>query len=145
VCVDSENLFQTEDENPGDSLKNVPQMNSNGSAKHHSIYSIEECLRYVEACQAKGETVNSPNALANHLHKTGEADALIMATLYPAKQEEIDREQFGAPRQFTDQPCRVCFGAKMADAGGKGFRQCEHCKNERGKSTGFEPKGESER
>ncbi len=64
--------------------------------------------------------------------------------LYPAKQEAIDREQFGESIKFLDEPCRVCFGAKMADADGKGFRACVHCKNERGKSTGFEREGESE-
>lgn len=142
VSVDSENLSQTESENQSSLLKIVPATSSNGNGKH-SIYSIEECLKYVEACQAKGEAIQSPKALANHLHKTGEADAFIMATLYPAKQEELDREQFGEPIRFSDEPCRVCFGAKMADAGGKGFRACEHCRNERGKSTGFEPKGES--
>ena len=144
VSVDSENLFKTEDENQSSLLKIVPAVASSTGNGKHSQFTIEECLKYVEVCQSKGETVQSPKALANHLHKTGEADAFIMATLYPAKQEEIDREQFGEPVQFSDQPCRFCFGAKMADVGGKGFRACEHCRNERGKSTGLEPKGESD-
>ena len=143
VSVIDENLFKTESENQSSLLKIVPAVaSSNGNAKH-SQFTIEECLKYVEVCQSNGEAVQSPKALANHLHKTGEADALIMATLYPAKQEEIEREQFGEPVQFTDQPCRVCFGAKMADADGKGFRACGHCRNERGKSTGLEPEGET--
>ncbi len=143
VSVDFENISQTESENQSSLLKIVPATGSNGNGKH-SIYSIEECLKYVEVCQSKGEAIQSPKALANHLHKTGEADAFIMQTLYPAKQEELDREQFGEPIRFSDEPCRVCFGAKMADAGGKGFRACEHCRNERGKSTGLEPKGETD-
>ncbi len=143
VSVDFENISQTESENQNGLLKIVPTTNgANGNSKH-SQFTIEECLRYVEACQAKGEAIQSPKALANHLHKSGDADAFIMATLYPAKQEEIDREQFGEPIQFLDEPCGVCFGAKMADADGKGFRACEHCKNERGKSTGLLRQGEA--
>jgi len=62
--------------------------------------------------------------------------------LYPEKAIEAERETFGEPIIFSDDPCVACFGAKMADADGKGFRACEHCKNERGKSTGLEPEGE---
>ncbi len=82
--------------------------------------------------------------MANHLFKTGEADAFILATLYPVRAEEAEAKSFGEPIQFTGEPCRVCFGAKMSDADGKGFRACVHCKNERGKSTGKEPEGEND-
>lgn len=145
VSVESENFFQTAEEN---SQNDLPKIAAASSAKFpangkNSIYSIEECLRYVEACQSKGETVNSPKALANHLHKTGEADAFIRATLYPAQHEELLQAEFGAPVRFSAEPCAVCFGAKMADADGRGFRACEHCRNERGKATGFEPEGDS--
>jgi len=137
VSVDDLNSFQNENqsENQDSLLNGNRSASSNGNSKH-SQYSIEECLKYVEACQAKGEQVQSPKALASKLHKTGEADSFIKATLYP---EQFERERFGKPIQFTDEPCSVCFGAKMADADGKGFRACEHCKNERGKSIGFEP------
>jgi len=118
----------------------VPAQSSNAKEKH-SIYSLEECLKYVEACQSKGEAIQSPKPLASHLHKSGEADAFIMQTLHPAKQADIDRETFGEPLRFTDSPCVVCFGAKMADTNGKGYKSCAHCKNERGKSTGFEAEG----
>jgi hypothetical protein len=146
VCVDSQNLSQNEEQSQSENgllKKDFAPSSSSGNSKH-SMYSIEECLKYVEVCQSKGESIQSPKALANHLHKSGEADSFIMATLYPAKQEEIDREQFGDPIKFTDEPCRVCFGAKMSDTDGKGFRACEHCKNERGKSTGLEPEGETD-
>lgn len=143
VSLSSENLSQTESENQSSLLKIVPATRQNGNSKN-SQFTIEECLKYVEVCQSKGEAVQSPKALANHLHKTGEADALVMATLYPERAEAEEARAFGEPVQFTDEPCRVCFGAKMADAGGKGFRACEHCRNERGKQTGLEPKGETD-
>lgn len=134
VSVDDFNSFQNQSENENGLLKIVPA-NSNGNSKH-SQFTIEECLKYVEACQAKGEQVQSPKALASKLHKTGEADSFIKATLYP---EQFDAEQFGNPTIFSDEPCIVCFGAKLADTDGKGYRACPHCANERGKSTGYEP------
>jgi len=139
VCVDDSNSFQNESENQSENgliNKSSPELSL--VIPKHSQFSIEECLRYVEACQAKGEQVQSPKALASKLSKTGEADSFIRATLYP---EQFNAETFGVPIQFTDEPCAVCFGAKMADADGKGFRACEHCRNERGKSTGLEPEG----
>ena len=133
VCVDSPNLFQNEAENQADlSKQDLPR-------KNLSQFSIEECLKYVELCKSDGETVKSPKALANHLFKTGEADSFITATLYPAKQKEVDLQTFGEPRPFSAKPCSICYGAKMADVDDKGFRACQHCKNEKGKSTGFEP------
>lgn len=136
VCVDSPNLFQNESANDlskNDSTAKV------SPRKNLSQFSIEECLKYVELCKSDGETVKSPKALANHLCKTGDADAFIMATLYPEKQQAVDLQTFGAPRPFSDKPCSICYGAKMADVDDKGFRACQHCKNEKGKSTGFEP------
>jgi hypothetical protein len=146
VCVDDLNLSKTEEENQSKNgllKKELVGVDSNGNRNpHQSIYSIEECLRYVEVCQSKGESIQSPKALANHLRKSGEADLFILATLYPEQLKAKDLVTFGLPLRFTDEPCTVCFGAKMADVDGKGFRACEHCRNERGKSTGFEPKGE---
>lgn len=109
------------------------------SRNHNSNFTIEECLRYVEICRSKGEDIKNPKGLANHLFQTGNADAFILAALYPKKQEEIERETYGKPRQFTDEPCKSCYGAKMADTDGKGFRKCTHCRDEKGKATGFEP------
>jgi hypothetical protein len=146
LCVKSENLFQeiaeeekTENENP--LLKIVlPGNESNGNK--HSLYSIEECLRYVEVCRAKGEAIQSPKALANHLHKTGEADAFILATLYPEKARQEESKIYGEPVKFSADPCTVCFGARM-EITPRGARPCPHCRNERGKATGFEPEREN--
>lgn len=110
----------------------IPKLNK-------SQFTIEECFRYVEICQSKGEDIKNAKGLANHLFQTGNADAFILAALHPKKQEEIERETYGEPRQFTDEPCKVCYGAKMADTDGKGFRKCIHCQNEKGKAMGFEP------
>lgn len=125
VVCDFGNSSKTYEENG-----NPKTVNKNGS-----MFSLADCLKYAR----QSENVKNPEGLANTLFKTGSADALIMAKLYP---EEAAREQFGAPIKFTDEPCTACFGAKMSDVDGKGFRACLHCKNERGKSTGFEPKGE---
>lgn len=143
VCVEIKNSFQNEDENQSENglLKIVPPLGTSNEKSKRSQFTIEECLKYVEACQAKGEQVQSPKALASKLHKTGEADSFILATLYPQRAIEAEAQSFGAPIQFTDEPCRVCFGAKMSDRDGKGFAPCEHCKDERGKSTGKEPEG----
>lgn len=138
VCVTDLNSFQNENQSEN-GLVNKSSPDLSLVIPKHSQFSIEECLRYVEACQAKGEQVQSPKALASKLSKTGEADSFIRATLYP---EQFNAETFGVPIQFTDEPCAVCFGAKMESVEGKGARRCEHCRNERGKSTGLEPEGE---
>lgn len=140
VSVSDENLFKTADENQN--AKPFDQK-ANAASGHLSQFDLDECKRYVEKEIQNGATINNVGALAMKLFKTGEADSFIKARLYP---EEFDREQFGAPVKFSDEPCSVCFGAKMADADGKGFRACEHCRNERGKATGWEPeKEESEK
>ena len=82
--------------------------------------------------------------LANHLYKTGDADAFILATLYPERKEEAEREMYGEPRKFTDEPCVVCFGSKMEVVEGRGARPCPNCKNEKGHSTGKQPEGDEE-
>jgi len=142
VSVDDSNSFQNGSENQSENglLKLVDSPSSSNGNSKHSEFSIEECLRYVEACQAKGEQVQSPKALASKLHKTGEADPFIKATLYP---EQFAAESFGEPIKFLDELCSVCFGSKMADTDGKGHRACRHCVNERGKSTGKEPEGKT--
>jgi hypothetical protein len=146
VSVISENLSRNGSENKESFLKEDSTIsNANGNSKH-SQFTIEECLRYVEAEITKGATINNPKALARNLFNSGEADSFIRAALYPEQQKEIELKQFGEPTAFTDLPCSVCFGAKMADADGKGYRPCEHCRNERGKPTGYKPeeiKGES--
>ncbi len=138
VSVDSKNLSKTEGENQSENQSE--EVFNNASANgHRSEFSIEECLRYVEKCKADGDSIQNAKALATSLFQTGKSDAFIRATLYPEKQADVDQRIFGKPIKFTDEPCVVCFGAKMADADGKGYRTCVHCKNERGKSTGFEP------
>ena len=99
-------------------------------------------MKYVELCKLDGESIQSPRALANHLHKTGEADSLIFCKLFPKEAEQFAAQKFGKPIKFLDEPCVVCFGAKLADTDGKGARACRHCVNERGRATGKEPKGE---
>ncbi len=103
---------------------------------HRSRFTLEECLKY--ARQSDG--VKNPHALATNLFQTGNADAFIMAMLYPVEALAAERESFGEPTEFTNEPCSVCFGAKLADTDGKGYRKCSHCKDERGKSSGFEPR-----
>lgn len=120
------------------------RVNLENSAKtngHLSQFSLDECLKYVRICESKGEPIKNPKGLANHLYKTGDADAFILATLYPDKCEEAEREIYGEPRKFSDEPCAVCFGSKMEVVSGKGARNCPNCKNERGHSTGKQPVG----
>ncbi|MDQ3179159.1 MAG: hypothetical protein M3Q33_01430 [Acidobacteriota bacterium] len=142
VSVNDLNLSEIQRQSENGLLnKEFALAQTNGNKQ--SIYSIEECLRYVEVCQTKGEKIQSPKALANHLSKSGEADSFIMQTLYPKDAEVLAREVFGEPFQFINEPCAVCFGAKMADVDGKGFRACVHCINERGQATGKEPEGKT--
>jgi hypothetical protein len=129
VCVDFENS-KTENRKPA------------GKNGHQSEFSISEILKYVRLCAEKGAAIKNPQGLAANLYQTGNADAFIRAALYPEQQKEIDREIYGEPRPFTRDPCTVCFGAKMSNTDGKGYRKCAHCKDERGKSTGLEPEEE---
>lgn len=140
VSVDSENLSQTESENQSEEA----HKNGNSPNGHLSQFTIEECLRYVETEVSKGATIQSPKALATNLYKTGTADAFILATLYPEKAKEEEAKIYGEPIRFTSEPCTVCFGARLADVSGKGYAKCVHCKDERGQSTGYEPKGEGD-
>jgi hypothetical protein len=130
VCVDFENS-KTENRKPA------------GKNGHQSEFSISEILKYVRLCADKGDAIKNPQGLAANLYQTGNADAFIRAALYPEQQKEIDREIYGEPRPFTRDPCTVCFGAKMSNTDGKGYRKCAHCKDERGKSTGLEPEEEA--
>jgi len=117
------------------------QAKTNG---HRSQFSLDECLKYVRICETKGEPIKNAKGLANHLYKTGDFDAFILATLYPEKREKAEREIYGEPRKFTNEPCAVCFGSKMEVVEGRGARNCPNCKNERGQSTGKQPEGENE-
>lgn len=124
VSADSENLAKT-----------------NG---HKSEFSLDECFKYVEICRNKGENITNPKGLATSLYKTGESDAFILATLYPEKREEAEKEIYGEPRKFLDESCAVCFGSKMEVVAGKGARPCPNCKNEKGHAMGLQPKGEKD-
>lgn len=135
-CVEPEKLSETQSENKTDSPPPTTPKNSGG---HLSRFTLEECLRYVEKCRAKGDEIKNAKALATTIYKTGLADAFILATLYPEKLAEEESKTYGEPRKFSDQPCKVCFGARMEIVEGKGARACSQCKDERGKSTGFEP------
>ncbi len=140
VVCDFSKSSKTENE---DRTENREVFNKSDSAAKGSgrlsRFTLEDCLKYAK----QSDGVKNPNALANSLYQTGNADAFIMAMLYPADALAAERESFGMPTDFKDEPCSVCFGAKMSDVDGKGYRKCERCKNEQGKSTGFEPKGES--
>jgi hypothetical protein len=54
---------------------------------HNSIFSREECLKYVSILKSEGATINNPNAYAMKLYKSGESDAFIQAKLYPETPE----------------------------------------------------------
>ncbi len=146
-----ENKTHTEQTRDDDSTppeeENAVRVNFENQAKtngHRSQFSLDECLRYVSICESKGEPIKNAKGLANHLYKTGDSDAFILATLYPEKREEAEREIYGEPRKFLDEPCAVCFGSKMEVVEGKGARLCLNCKNEKGHSTGKQPEGENE-
>jgi len=146
-----ENKTHTEQTRGDDSRsleeENAVRVNFENQAKtngHQSQFSLDECLKYVRICEAKGEPIKNAKDLANHLYKTGDSDAFILATLYPEKRDEAEREIYGEPRKFTDEPCAVCFGSKMEVVEGKGARNCPNCKNEKGHSTGKQPEGVEE-
>lgn len=151
VSVSSENLSKTVEENGDENRGENPGENpvdneadkqpeaQKSSNNQQSSFSLDECKRYVEAEIKDGAPIQNAAALAMKLFRTGEADSFIKAKLYP---ERHDREQFGEPRRFSLDACTVCFGAKMADTGGRGYRPCGHCVNEKGKSTGYEPEPE---
>jgi hypothetical protein len=110
-----------------------PSQSPNG---HKSQFSLAECLKYAESCDG----IKNPRGLANSIFKSGESDYLILKTLYPERVAAEDEKQFGPKREFTDEPCTVCFGGKMKVVESKGAKPCDHCQNEKGKSTGLEPK-----
>ena len=141
VVCDFSKSSQTESEsenaNGFGKLTIVPE--DGGGKGNLSQFTLPECLSYVELCVAKGDAIKNPRGLAAHLFQTGKSDAFIRALMFPEEQKQSDLETYGAPRSFSDEPCRVCFGAKMADADGQGYRKCGHCKDERGTATGKEP------
>jgi len=124
VCVNSENSSQ-----------------NNG---HLSRFSLNECFKYVEICKSNGENIKNRKGLATSLFENGKADAFILATLYPEENEKREIEIYSEPRQFSEEPCAVCFGSKMEVVKGFGARPCPNCKNERGQSTGKQPEGEKD-
>lgn len=131
--TESENQTENEIENGLLKMDSAGKEFSKGSR-----FTMEDCIKYAK----QSDGVKNPNALANNLFQTGNADAFIMAMLYPVEAQAEEAKNFGKPIGFSNDPCSVCFGAKMADTDGKGYRKCIHCRDERGKSTGFEPQGE---
>ncbi len=129
----SENESESESEN-------ISDQKALESRSHRSRFTLEDCLKYAK----QSDHVKNPNALANNLYQTGNGDAFIMAMLYPNEAKAEEAKIYGQPIGFTNEPCSICFGAKMSDVDNKGYRKCVHCKDERGKSTGFEPKGDNE-
>ena len=122
----------------------VDSENSSQNNGHLSQFSLEECFKYVEICKSNGENIKNPKGLATSLFENGKADAFILATLYPEENEKREIEIYGEPRQFSEEPCAVCFGSKMEVVKDKGARPCPNCKNEKGHATGKQPKGEKD-
>ena len=135
---------RTQKEREPDAVR-VDSENSVKTNGHLSEFSLEECLKYVETCRARGENITNPKGLATSLYESGRADAFILATLYPEKNREKEVEIYGEPRRFSDEPCAICYGSKMEVVSGKGARPCPNCKNERGQNTGKQPEGENEK
>jgi len=121
----------------------VDSENSSQNNGHLSRFSLEECFKYVEICKSNGENITNPKGLATSLYESGKADAFILATLYPEENEKREIEIYGEPRQFSEEPCAVCFGSKMEVVKDKGARPCPNCKNEKGHATGKQPEGET--
>lgn len=145
VVCDFSKSFKTGGENQNQEKPSAAQSNSAADGSVHlSQFTLKECLSYVQLCVAKGDAIKNPHGLATSLFQTGKSDAFIRAAMFPEDQKQSDLENYGAPVQFSAEPCSVCFGARMSDVDGKGYRKCQHCKDERGKSTGLEPKGNSE-
>lgn len=48
-----------------------------------SIFSLDECFRYVQLCVSEGENIKNPKGLAMSLFQSGNSDAFIQAKLYP--------------------------------------------------------------
>jgi hypothetical protein len=122
----------------------VGSENSSQNNGHLSQFSLEECFKYVEICKSNGENITNPKGLATSLFENGKADAFILATLYPEENEKREIEIYGEPRQFSEEPCAVCFGSKMEVVKGFGARPCPNCKNEKGHATGKQPEGEKD-
>lgn len=132
VSVSDESLSKSEEENEEEKKEEAVQKINALTSQ----FSLDECKRYVEAEIRDGATIANANALAMKLFQTGQSDAFIKAKLYP---DEFTREQFGEPVQFSDQPCRMCYGARQAEIKDGRYGKCLRCRNERGQPTGFEP------
>ncbi|MBS4029689.1 MAG: hypothetical protein KGZ58_13760 [Ignavibacteriales bacterium] len=104
-----------------------------------SQFSLPEILKYVENLQQNGANIPNPQAYALKIQKTKDSDIFIHAHLNPDWSKEIEQTDYGEPIRFSNEPCSVCFGAKLANPDGKGHRKCPNCQDEKGISTGFEP------
>lgn len=104
-----------------------------------SQFSMSEILKYVQTLIQNGADIRNPQGYAFRISQSDISDAMILAALYPERLKETDLEAYGPPRQFSAEPCSVCYGAKMANPDGKGHRKCSHCQDEKGKPSGFEP------
>lgn len=138
VCVSDFNFSQDENQNQIKEVFNNGLTDANGNG-NKSAFNPQQIQEYLNICINRGDSIQNPAGLAKHLLKSGDSDSFIRAVLHPERLTEIEQVVYAEPIPFTDLNCSVCFGAGMADADGKGYRSCLHCKNERGTSTGLEP------
>ena len=135
----SRNLNQPTHHNAGGGVRSVSSENFSQNDAPKSRFTIEECLRYVEIRKQQGDEIRNPLGLATTLFRTGEHDSFINAVIRPEEQKKIEIKTYGEPVKFTEDPCSVCYGGKMCDAGDGRYRRCLHCRNEKRVSTGKEP------
>jgi hypothetical protein len=95
-----------------------------------SRFSFQDALKLARAWQREGrivggERIKNPGGLARTLHREGTADEEIALLLRPPPR-----------REFLDEPCPTCFGAKFKTMPGKGAEKCPDCLDERGVRTG---------
>ena len=76
-----------------------------------------------------GRPVENPGGLARSFHRKGEADIEIREFLLPPNER----------RQFTDDPCPTCLGAKYESMPDRSVRPCRDCIDEAGRRTGKRP------
>ena len=77
-----------------------------------SQFSMSEILKYVQTLIQNGADIRNPQGYAFRISQSDISDAMILAALYPERLKETDLEAYGPPRQFSAEPCSVCYGAK---------------------------------
>lgn len=95
-----------------------------------SEFSFQEAQEVVKRWKAEGRLVGGRRienvfGLARTIHREGTADDEIRLLLRPPPR-----------REFLDEPCPTCLGAKRQVVEGKGARPCPDCLDERGVRTG---------